>query len=231
MLAYDGYKAPKRLNRSLELAKQVGQELWSLYSKYSSFYGWYLSHETNELGAMEVFFNPISDFLHTFSPDKPIFVGPAGTPMVTPDTLNRAHYDGLIYQDAVGPGYVPYVYTWNPEKRLEMLDDVCASYRAAHFNTGKHLWANVETWQMDGPQYANGYAADFSRVRRQIGIESKSFDMITMYEFLGTMDPPGTRVALGGKKAQRLYTEYKQYYQKQIKAARDQAANAARVLP
>ena len=75
---------------------------------------------------------------------------------------------------------------------------------------------------MAGPEYTNGYAADFSRVKRQLDIEKKYFDFITMYEFLGTMDAPGVQFAIGrrGERSKRLYQEYKAYYETQIGKAR-----------
>jgi len=83
---------------------------------------------------------------------------------------------------------------------------------------------------MAGPTYGNGYAADFSRVKRQIDIEKNYFQMITMYEFLGTMDPPGTEIAIGGERSEDLYEQYKAHYEDQIRQARD-AVDAAYAAP
>lgn len=211
-LTFEGFNNAARVERALVLGKQVASELWGLYGHCPSFYGWYLTHEANDIAGAGRYYDPMADYLHAFSPDKPVMVAPSGTPVVTPEILRRSHVDIFAYQDAVGAGYVPYQYTYQPEDRLTMLKDVFASYRTAHIGTRKHIWADLEVWEMAGPRYEKAYAADFSRVRRQIEIEQNFVEMITAYEFLGMMSPPRSSLKLGGDSAARLYRDYRDYY-------------------
>ncbi len=210
-LTWDGFNDPARLQFALDLGKRVAQELWDLYSHYPSFYGWYLTHEANDIAGAGNYYNPMADFLHEFSPDKPVLISPAGTPILSPSIIRNSHVDIFAYQDAVGSGYVPYQYTYDPQRRIAMLDQVFSSYQAAHQGTGKHLWSNLELWEMSGPTYGNAYPADFSRVRQQIEIHRKYVQMITGYEFLGMMEHPDSTLELGGPKAVQLYRDYRDY--------------------
>lgn len=225
-LVYGGVRDPSRVRKALDLGKRVAQELWDRYSHYSSFYGWYLSHEPTDLAAAAVFLNPITDFMHSLAPEKPVVVAPSGTPILSSQVLAAAHYDVLVYQDAVGAGYVPYKYTWNPENRLEQLDAVCRSYRDAHRGSGKHLWSDTETWQMAGPSYGHPFPAAFSRVLRQMRIERKYFDTLTLYEFMATMMPPGVGMGPKDPRSADLYRKYKEYYMKKLTEAQRQESMA-----
>jgi hypothetical protein len=223
-LVYDGVKDPQRVAKALDIGRKVARELWDRYSHYPSFYGWYLSHEPSDLTAANIFLNPITDYMHQMAPEKLVMLAPNGTPILTPAILYEGHYDIITYQDAVGPGYVPYVYTWNPENRMAMLSDVCTSYRAAHYGTKKHLWSDTETWEMTGPEYKNPYAASFSRLIRQIKIQKQYFQMLTMYEFMQTMSPPALKVASKDERAHKLYAEYQKYYKSEYKKASRKSA-------
>ena len=121
---------------------------------------------TTSLKRACAYYNPIIDFLRTFEADKPILISPAGTPIISRDILAASKVDIFAYQDAVGSGYVPYKNTFDPRRRIEMLDGVYSGYAKAHRESGKHLWSNLEIWQMDGPEYAASYPPEFKRVQR-----------------------------------------------------------------
>jgi hypothetical protein len=119
--------------------------------------------------------------------------------------------DIFAYQDAVGTGYVPYEYTYDPERRLAVLDQVYADYERRHRGTRKHLWSDLEIWEMAGPKYENAYPPPWGRVARQLAIESKHVEMVTAYEFLGFMEAPGSRLRLEDRRAEGLYRDYEAY--------------------
>ncbi len=219
-LVYDGVKDPARVAKALDLGRRVTRELWGRYSRYRSLYGWYLSHEPTDLAAAAAFLNPMADFMHSLAPEKVVVVAPSGTPILSPAVLAAARYDVLTYQDAVGPGYVPYKYTWNPENRLAQLDDVCRAYCEAHKGSGKHLWSDTETWEMAGPAYGNPYPAAFARVLRQMEIARKHFDTLTLYEFMATMTAPGTRMGPCDPRSMELYRSVKAHFTSQLAEAR-----------
>ena len=210
-LTWNGFDDPERIEKGLQHSQFVASELWQHYSEEVSFYGWYLTHEANDVArASATYYNPMVDFLADFSAEKPVMVSPAGTPLVTKEILSASKVDIFAYQDAVGAGYVPYAYTYDPRKRIDQLAEVFSAYARAHLGTGKHLWANLELWQMDGPSYANAYPADSKRVLEQIGIEKNYVDSISAYEALGFLEDP-VQGLLGGPAATELYAEYQAY--------------------
>jgi hypothetical protein len=212
-LTWTGFDDPDRKKAASEFSMKTAVELWQLYGHEPSFYGWYLTHEANDIDqASRAYYNPITDFLRTFEADKPVLVSPAGTPVVSPEILARSNVDIFAYQDAVGSGYVPYENTYDPQRRIAMLDDAYASYAAAHRNSGKHLWANIELWQMDGPKYENAYPAAFDRLRTQLQIAQRHVDVVTAYQLIGYMDPPSEKPAVGGQRALDLFDAYKNHF-------------------
>jgi len=203
---------PERNAAALDLGKRVAQELWERYQHHPSFYGWYFTHEMNDLAKASAYYNPLADFCHSLSPDKPVLVAPAGTPIITPQSLLQSQVDIFAYQDAVGAGYVPYRYTYHPENRLAMLDEVYTRYRDWHAPAPKHLWSTLEIWEMDGRQgYGGSYPAAFQRVKRQIEIEAKYVQMLTGYAYFGFLQGPQTRGRSQDGRALRLYQEYADY--------------------
>src|SRR5205814_4466397 len=137
----------QRNEAALALGRRVVQELWDRYGHHPSLYGWYLTHEMNDLARASAYYNPMADFCHSVSPDKPVLVAPAGTPIVDKTSLERSHVDIFAYQDAVGSGYIPYQNTYQPDKRRVMLETIYPQYKAWHEETDKHLWADLETWE------------------------------------------------------------------------------------
>lgn len=214
LLTWTGMDDRDRIAAALRMSRQAATELWQLYGDEPSFYGWYLTHEANDIAhASRVYYNPMVEFLHTFEADKPVLVSPAGTPILSREILANSKVDIFAYQDAVGAGYVPYQYTFDPQRRISVLEDLYKAYAAAHRGSGKHLWANLEIWQMDGPRYEQAYAADFSRVRRQLEIASRNVDVVTAYQLIGYMNPPNIQTAVGGERARDLFNSYRDYYQ------------------
>lgn len=197
---------------ALDLGKRIARELWERYGSHPSFYGWYLTHEMNDLARASAYYDPMADFCHSLSPDMPVLVAPAGTPLLDRKTLTESRVDIFAYQDAVGSGYVPYKNTFNPENRIAMLEEIYTKYRSWHAGTRKHLWSDLEIWEMDGSQgYAGSYPPAFSRVKRQIGIEAKYVQMLTGYAWFGFMRPPESRGGKVDARAVHLYEEYAAY--------------------
>lgn len=197
---------------ALAIARRVAGDLWRLYGRHRSFYGWYSTHEMNDLARSSAYLNPLADFCHALSPDRPFLTAPAGTPIITKESLAASKVDIFAYQDAVGTGYVPHVYTWQPERRIAMLDTLFREYADLHRGSGKHLWADLEVWEMDGKSgYSNAYPAAFSRVRRQIAIESRYAEALTAYAWHGYLQAPGGQGASADPRAVRLYEAYREH--------------------
>jgi len=210
-LMAEGVKHPERLQAAITNGRNVAADLWERYSHHASLYGWYLTHEMNDLALASAYYDPVADFCHSLSPDKPVLVAPDGTPLTSPETLAASHVDIFAYQDAVGPGYVPYEYTYDPERRIRTLDKVFADYRQRHEGARKHLWADLEIWEMTGPTYGNPYPPPWSRVARQLAIECRYVEMVTAYELTGFMEMPGSDLKLNDRRGEALYRAYEAY--------------------
>jgi hypothetical protein len=202
----------KRCRTAVDISRRVADDLWDRYKGHPSLYGWYLTHEMADLGRSSAYYDPVADHCHGLAPDKPVLVAPAGTPSYDAAALRASHVDIFAYQDAVGAGYVPYRYTYDPENRLRALDEIYGHYSALHAASGKHLWADLELWEMDGSKgYGGAYPPPFGRVRRQIETEARHVGWVTGYECTGFLDPPGGRASLKDPRARRLFEEYADY--------------------
>jgi hypothetical protein len=202
----------ERKARAIDISTLVAADMWERYSHHKSLYGWYLTHEMNDLARASAYYNPVADFCHALSPDKVVLIAPAGTPVVTKESLRASSVDIVAYQDAVGSGYVPYKNTFNPENRMRMLDEMYARYAAWHEGTDKHCWTDLEIWEMDGKHgYSASYPPPFSRVRRQIETEAKYVPMITAYEWHGMMQDPKLKRPSVDERAYALFEAYRAY--------------------
>lgn len=218
-LTWTGFDDPQRNADAIAHSIKVATELWTLYGDEPSFYGWYLSHEANAIArASASYYNPVTRFLRTFEADKPVLISPSGTPEVSPDALKECEADVIVYQDAVGAGYVPYKYTYDPDQRIQGLDEVFAAYAEAHRGARQHLWSNLEVWRMDGPEYRDARPAELEHVLRQLEIERAHVDVMTAYALPGFLEPPGTAAKLGGEPAVRLFEGYREHFLRQIQA-------------
>ena len=203
---------PERNKQAVEVAKKVAAELWSKYGKRKSFYGWYLTHEMNDLARSAAYYDPVAQFCKELAPDKPVLIAPAGTPIWPTEVIRASRVDIFAPQDAVGAGYMPFVYTYDPAKRIAELDRIYAGYRRLFEGTGKHLWTDLEIWEMDGKSgYANSYPPKMERVRQQIEAQMRHVDMLTAYSYFGFMQHPGTAPVQRDERASKLYNDYVAY--------------------
>lgn len=211
-LLWEGLRDPARLRAAADLSARVARELWQRYGHHGSLYGWYLTHEADDLPAASAYYDAVADACHALAPDKPVMIAPSGSPVFEDDALRKSCVDIFAYQDAVGAGYRPGEYTYNPEARLAVLDGVFARYREQHRGADKHLWADLEIWEMAGPDYANPYPASFERVRRQIAVGARHVEMLTGYEVLGFLQAPGAACPLLDPRAASLYRDYSAWF-------------------
>jgi len=203
---------PERNRNAVGVAKKVAAEIWRIHGKRKSFYGWYLTHEMNDLGRSAAYYDPVSRFCKELAPEKPVLTAPAGTPIWPTETIRKSEVDIFAPQDAVGAGYMPYVYTYEPAKRIADLGRVYGEYSRLFAGTNKHLWTDLEIWEMDGKSgYSNSYAPTMDRVRQQIAAQIGHVDMLTAYTYFGYMQHPGRKVPGADPRAVKLYEDYVAY--------------------
>ena len=166
----------------------------------------------NDLSRASAYYDPLAEFCHSLAPRRPVLVAPAGTPVVTKESLAKSKVDIFAYQDAVGAGYVPYKYTYKPEERIATLDELYARYARWHVDTGKRIWSDLEIWEMDGKQgYRAAYPATFERVKRQIAIEAGHVAMLTGYAWHGYMQSPNASAEKPIPQARALFEAYRKF--------------------
>lgn len=187
-------------------------ELAERYGHHESFYGWYWPDEAE----VHPYFS--KDFLHyvgllsaearRLKPKAPILIAPYGTNMAACDDdyvrqLDQLDVDIVAYQDEVGarkstPNQTPGFY-----ERL----------RKAHDRAQKaKLWADMEIFQFEGATYNSALVpAPFNRVRQQIEAVTPFVDQILVYQYLGMMNKPGSKVMAGNADSVKLYTDYRNW--------------------
>jgi hypothetical protein len=199
----------KRNEEAVALSTRIARELWQKYGHHRSFYGWYLTHEMGDLAKASAYYNPVADFCHSLAPEKPVLAAPADVPVMPKETLKGSSVDIFAYQDSVGAGYVLGKYTYKPENRIAMLNEVYARYRGYHEGTDKHFWSDLEVWEMDGSQgYGGAFPATFDRVKRQIEIERKYTPVLTAYPWHLYLHDPACRGNKIDPRAVQLFQSY-----------------------
>lgn len=197
---------------AIELGSRVGAELFSRYGHRQSFGGWYLTHEMNDLARASAYYDPLARALRSHCNAAPVMVAPAGTPIISRDLLAASEVDAFAYQDAVGAGYIPYEYTWDPQRRIETLDEVYAGYSEAHRGSRKQMWADLEVWEMDGSNgYSEAYPPAWDRVQQQLEVASRHVDFVTAYEWSGFMEHDGQRSRRATRAGHQLFAGYRDH--------------------
>ncbi len=213
LLLWEGLGDYDRIQKGIDFSKKVAQEIWDMYGNHSSFYGWYLTHEANDIGRAANYYNPVAEFCKNLAPEKPVMIAPAGTPIISEWILNTSKIDIFAYQDAVGAGLKNYEYTHDPEIRIADLDSIYGYYSKLHKNTNKHIWSDLEIWRSNPETgYTPFLPGPIDQIIQQINIEARHVDFITGYEFLSMMEPEESTLKLGGNKAIVLYNQYLDYY-------------------
>lgn len=188
-------------------------EMFELYGKYKSFYGWYLSNETN----MKVFkpqawetLKHQAEVIRKISPVKPILISPFEFPSEeTIEYIKQNNvFDIMMPQDCVGQGRL----------NIEESHDMHKKLKSACDEVNKHLWANCEAFNFkdgilvprykDGGMYGeNGFIAQIQAVRPHV-------EKIMNFAYTGFFAPTGFTPEVGGKAAVKQFEDYLEYYNK-----------------
>jgi hypothetical protein len=71
------------------------------------------------------------------------------------------------------------------------------------------LWADVEIFEFEGEVYRSALLpAAFERVEQQLTAVSPYVDTVLVYQYLGMMNRPGSKVHAGHEASTRLYGDY-----------------------
>ncbi|MBQ0091836.1 MAG: DUF4434 domain-containing protein [Clostridiales bacterium] len=193
-------------------------ELWALYGKHPSFYGWYFPDETciagHFLPAFIDYVNKYSAHAHEIAPNTKTLIAPYGTNILVADDeyveqLKALDVDVIAYQDEIGV-------------RKSKPEDTKAYYkalRAAHDKAGKaKLWADMEVFEFEGDVYRSALCpATMERVERQIESIAEYVDEILCYQYQGMFNKPGTIAFCGHPDSIRYYNELAEHNAKYAK--------------
>lgn len=186
------------------------EELAALYAHHPSFYGWYFPDEVRIQGKFSQEFvsyvNRCAAHCHALTPNKKTLIAPYGTRFVKADDayirqLANMDVDFIAYQDEVG------VRKTKPEDTRAYFE----ALKKAHDAAGRaKLWADVEVFDFEGDVYKSALIpASFDRVRVQLENAAPYVDKILVYQYLGLMNPPGSKAFAGHPNSELLYQAYR----------------------
>jgi Domain of unknown function (DUF4434)/Domain of unknown function (DUF5109)/F5/8 type C domain len=147
------------LNNEATIAEALANDLWSKYGSHTSFVGWYLPFEVDNLNEQQQsqwdnlvsFYTTVGNYLHTLAPGKKIIIAPffnanLGSSAETPAQwttmweyiLSRSPLDILALQDGIGAGHatVSQLPTWYQATQTA----ICTSA------PGMKFWSDAETY-------------------------------------------------------------------------------------
>lgn len=205
----------------LENNPEIMQELYEIYGKYSSFYGWYQSEEANfNYYAVEEFdrHKVISDTRNMLSPVMPLLISPfficdedRSKTTVNEELLkyfeeNEVDFDIIMPQDMVGQSVLS---VKRASEIYERLSRSCAI-------SGIHFWANCEAFNFGEeyklyPRFLNGGFFGEDGYESQLKGVYKYVEKIGTFMLSGFFAPDDLPITPGGKKAVEFYKNYINY--------------------
>ena len=196
-------------------AFQAMEELYGLYGKHESFYGWYFPDETCIAGHFHPDFmdyaNRYSAHAHKIAPGTKTLIAPYGTRILVTDEeyiqqLRNLDVDIVAYQDEVG------VRKATPEETGAFYTNL----RKAHDAAGRSaLWADVEAFDFEGDVYRSALLpGSMERVEKQIEAVAPYVDEVLIYQYQGMFNKPGTIAYCGHPDSIAEYTKLLEYNRK-----------------
>ena len=195
---------------SLKWHKNVADELWQMYGRHPSFYGWYVSEEVNGNLAGEGdiqqrrreivdFFRDFTAHVRRLAPDKPVMLAPNCLGVRGSEDTYRKLLPNLDI-------LCPFCFHRMPpgdltgEEAANLLQKLCDE-------TGSHLWMDMETFVFPTgelvPRPIAGLVTDLRRF--------PNFEKILCFQYPGILTAPDATPRLGGDEAVKLYEDYKKY--------------------
>ncbi|WP_129723424.1 DUF4434 domain-containing protein [Xylanivirga thermophila] len=188
---------------------QALNEIAEQYGHHPSFYGWYWPREAYIHSYFQEEFiryvNTCSREARRLTPDSRILIAPYGTREAVPDDkfvgqLDKLDVDIVAYQDEIGV----------QKTEVHEIPKIYEGLRRAHDKASKAaIWADVEVFQFESTVYKSALLpASFSRVKKQLETVSPYVDVITIYQYQGMMNKPGSNAFAGHPNSTKLYLDY-----------------------
>jgi hypothetical protein len=201
---------------SLAWHKKVAKELYEMYGKHSSFYGFYVSEEgMGSLDCFETepakqvarrqevlnFFKEFRPFVKQLAPDKPVMFAPNGWGV---GRAGNAYYDLLKNVDMISP----FAFNRMPEGDLsgkaaiDLLQKYCNE-------TQTHLWLDLEAFLFKEKE-GYLYPRPMSEIKYELNLYD-NFERVICYQYPGVFSNPKASIRVGEESTQKLFTAYKNY--------------------
>ena len=209
-----GRDISERKDDNITMMKRKARELWHDYGKYRSFYGWYITHETNVLlDIVPQVYDPIAGYLKdTVVPAKPVMVAPGGIKNLASASvrndlklaIQNSEVDIFSYQDRVGANWSETGLCYWPNGDVNStscnrLNTVATYYKhlnaiheAANNNQTpnlKHLWVDMEGWRQKQANHKY-YPATDTTILSQIDDESDYVSQIGFFDIGNMLQDP-----------------------------------------
>lgn len=205
----------------LENNPEIMEELYNLYSKYSSFYGWYQSEEANfNYYAVEEFarHKVISDKRDELSPVMPLLISPfficdedRSKTTVNEQLLeyfenNDVDFEIIMPQDMVGQSVLS----------VKRASEIYARLGESCKKSGIHFWANCEAFNFAEeyrlyPRFLNGGFFGEDGYESQLKGVYPHVEKIGTFMLSGFFTPTNFKPCPGGEKAVEFYENYVNY--------------------
>ncbi len=200
-------------NNFYERSSLAASEMLPLVTKYSSFKGWYISEEIDDINwrsaeSQQVLFHyleKLTKHLRTLTPDKRVALSGFSNGALTPDNfqlfwsalLVSADVDTVLFQDGIGVNKL----------QFDNLHHYLEAMRNAALATGTELQAIIETFtQIAGTPIDNqpfqAIPAPLERILQQVSVAAQYAEKNIAFSIPEYMTPKG------GGKAEQLYKRY-----------------------
>ncbi len=183
-------------------------EVIERYSKYKSFYGWYIPHEVGNdvLNITDIFYS-LSKMCKEKTPDKKVLISPFfyTNVLVEKDEISPidtfAEWDKIFTKSGNNIDYCAFQDGSSPE---EHIGEYFKYVKKACDKHGIELWANVESFERSGDYFES---LDVETLDYHINIVKPYVSNIITFEFSHFMSPQADSI-----KARKLYEDYKEKY-------------------
>lgn len=188
-------------------------ELMARYGKYSSFYGWYFAAEVvmSSTAPEEMvkwdYYEKLYDCAHRLAPVKPVVISPMAIPCreVLRHIRKKQVFDIIMPQDWVG----------GEGHTLRQSKIMHKKLKAFCRKTGKHLWANCESFNWkDGvlvPRYHGGGMVGEKGFDKQLKTARPYAEKLLSFALTGFWCPPNFLPCAGGAEAVKQHEDYVNY--------------------
>lgn len=189
------------------------EEVVKNYGHHKSFYGWYFPNESYLLPYFQeefvTYLNKISQTARSITPKAVNIIAPYNVKGEKASDeqfirqLERMDIDIVAYQDGVG------VNGCKPGEAGRYFEHL---YKA-HQKAGRSkIWADMEVFYFEDKTKGALCPADFPRVLKQMEDISPFVERITIYQYVGIINKPGSKASVGHPDSTKLYTDYRKWY-------------------